>query len=61
MTSAQLIAACLIVPATGAAGIALAGRWPNLREAVTLGTAALLFACVLGVLPTVLAGGIPQL
>ncbi|MEX2240408.1 MAG: proton-conducting transporter membrane subunit [Burkholderiales bacterium] len=61
MTSAQLIAACLIVPAAGAAGIALAGRWPNLREAVTLGTAALLFACVLGVLPTVLAGGIPQL
>jgi len=61
VTSAQLIAACLIVPATGAAGIALAGRWPNLREAVTLGTAALLFACVLGVLPTVLAGSIPQL
>jgi len=61
VTSAQLIAACLIVPATGAAGIALAGRWPNLREAVTLGTAASLFACVLGVLPTVLAGSIPQL
>ncbi len=61
MTSAQLIAACLLVPATGAAGIALAGRWPNLREAVTLGTAALLFASVLGILPTVLAGGIPQL
>lgn len=61
MTSAQLIAACLIVPATGAAGIALAGRWPNLRETVTLVTAALLFTCVLGLLPTVLAGGIPQL
>ena len=61
MTSAQLIAACLIVPATGAAGIALAGRWPNLREGVTLAAAALLFACVLGLLPTVLAGGVPQL
>jgi multicomponent Na+:H+ antiporter subunit D len=61
VTSAQLIAACLIVPATGAAGIALAGRWPNLREAVTLGAAALLFTCVLGLLPTVLAGGVPQL
>ncbi len=61
MTSAQLIAACLLVPAAGAALIALAGRWPNLRETVTLGTAGLLFACVLGLLPTVLAGGIPQL
>ena len=61
MTAAQLIAACLVVPAAGAAGIALAGRWPNARETVTLGTAALLFACVLGLLPTVLAGGIPQL
>ena len=61
MTSAQLIAACLIVPATGAAGIALAGRWPNLREGVTLAAAALLFACVLGLLPAVLAGGVPQL
>ena len=61
MTGAQLIAACLLVPAAGAALIALAGRWPNLRETVTLGTAGLLFASVLGLLPTVLAGGIPQL
>jgi multicomponent Na+:H+ antiporter subunit D len=61
VTSAQLIAACLLVPAAGAVLIALAGRWPNLRETVTLGTAALLFASVLGLLPTVLAGGIPQL
>jgi multicomponent Na+:H+ antiporter subunit D len=61
VTSAQLIAACLLVPAAGAALIALAGRWPNLRETLTLGTAALLFASVLGLLPTVLAGGIPQL
>jgi len=49
------------VPAAGAAGIALAGRWPNLREAITLLTAALLFACVLQLAPTVLAGGVPQL
>jgi len=61
VTGAQLIAACLLVPAAGAALIALAGRWPNLRETVTLGTAALLFAGVLGLLPTVQAGGIPQL
>ena len=61
MTSAQLIVACLVVPAAGAAGIALAGRWPNLREGVTLAAAGLLFASVLGLLPTVLAGGVPQL
>jgi multicomponent Na+:H+ antiporter subunit D len=61
VTPAQLIAAALLVPATGAAGIALAGRWPNLREGVTLAAAAALFACVLALLPTVLAGGVPQL
>ncbi len=61
MSGAQLIAAALLVPAAGAIGIALAGRWPNLREAVTLVTAALLFACVVMLLPSVLAGGRPQL
>ena len=61
MSGAQLIAAALLVPAAGAAGIALAGRWPNLRESVTLATAAALLACVLGLLPAVLAGERPQL
>ncbi len=41
---AMLVAVAL--PAAGAVGIALAGRWPNLREAVTLATAALLFLLV---------------
>jgi len=61
VTPAQLIIACLAVPAAGAIGIALAGRWPNLREGVTLATAGLLLACVLALLPTVQAGGVPQL
>jgi len=61
VSGAQLIAAALLAPALGAIGIALAGRWPNLREGVTLGSAAALFACVAGLLPTVLAGGRPQL
>ncbi|MDA0276199.1 MAG: monovalent cation/H+ antiporter subunit D family protein [Proteobacteria bacterium] len=61
MTAAQLIIACLALPLAGAAGIALAGGRPNLRETVTLATAALLFACVLGLLPKVLAGSVPQL
>jgi len=61
MTGAQLIAAGILLPAFGALGIALAGRRPNLRESVTLATAGLLFACVLTLLPTVMAGGRPQL
>jgi len=61
VTAAQYLAASLAVPVAGALGIALAGRWPNLREAVTLATAAALLYCVAGLVPTVLAGGIPQL
>ena len=61
MSGASLIAAALLVPAAGSIGIALAGRWPNLREAVTLATAAALLACVLGLLPLVLADARPQL
>lgn len=33
----------LVVPLIGAVGVALAHRRPNLREAVTLGTAGVLF------------------
>jgi multicomponent Na+:H+ antiporter subunit D len=58
---AGYIAGALLVPLAGAAGIALAGRWPNVREAVTLAAAGLLLACVLGLLPTVLGGSLPQL
>ncbi len=61
MSSAQLIAGSLLVPILGALGIALAGRWPNLREAVTLVTALALFACTTSLAPTVLAGAVPQL
>jgi len=61
VSAAQLVAAALLVPAAGAGGIALAGRWPNLRETVTLAAAALLFACVLGLVPAVLAGSTPEL
>ncbi|OGB06090.1 MAG: cation:proton antiporter [Burkholderiales bacterium RIFCSPHIGHO2_12_FULL_69_20] len=53
------VLAAMAVPASGALLIALAGRWPNLREAITLATAALLLAVVLGLLPDVLAGARP--
>ncbi len=47
------------IPLAGAPLIALAGRSPNLREAVTLTTAALLFLVVLQLVPEVVAGGRP--
>ncbi len=53
------IAAALLVPLCGAGLIALAGRAPNLRETITLVTAAALLACVLTLLPAVEAGARP--
>jgi multicomponent Na+:H+ antiporter subunit D len=50
----------LLVPMAGALLIWVAGSWPNLREAVTLVTALILFGLVLSVLPHVIAGGRPQ-
>ncbi len=43
MSASFLIASILLTPLIGAVLIALAGRWPNLREAITLITAATLF------------------
>jgi len=57
---AALITA-LVVPFVGAALISITGRAPNLREAVTLVTAVVLFAVVVSIVPGVLAGGRPQL
>jgi len=50
---ATLLLLAIAIPLAGALGIALAGSRPNLREAVTLLTAALLFAAVLALLPAV--------
>ena len=49
----------LAVPAIGAVLIGLTGRWPNLRETVTLVTAVILFAVVALLLPGVLDGERP--
>jgi multicomponent Na+:H+ antiporter subunit D len=57
----QAIALALVVPAAGAALIALARRAPNWREAVTLVTALALLACVLSLLPVVSGGARPAL
>lgn len=58
MTALQL---ALVIPLLGAAGIALTGRRPNLREGITLATAAILCGTVLQLLPPVLAGARPEL
>jgi len=49
----------LAIPLVGAGAIALCGRWPNLREGVTLATAVLLFLTVVALVPEVAAGGRP--
>jgi multicomponent Na+:H+ antiporter subunit D len=60
MSAGLLIATILLLPAAGAAGIAACRSHSNVREAVTLATAALLTLCTLALLPTVLAGGRPH-
>ncbi len=56
MTPGTLVILSLLVPALAAVGIGLAGRWPNLRETVTLTAAAALFLVVLGITRQALSG-----
>ena len=49
------------IPLGGAILISLSGRWPNLREAITLATALSLFTCVIALVPDVLAGARPKM
>jgi len=56
-----VIAAALAIPTVGAALVWACRRRPNLREAMTLLSAAALFAAVLQLLPGVLAGERPEL
>jgi len=53
-------ALALAIPTAGAALIALAGRWPNLREAITLITALSLLFVVATLAPEVMAGERPS-
>ena len=50
LSAATALEIAIIVPLVGALLIVLAGRWPNLRETVTLVTAVTLFGVVLRVL-----------
>ena len=49
MSDAQLLSLAVMLPFAGAAGVMISGRWPNLREAVTLVTAASVCLVVLNV------------
>ncbi|MEK9685165.1 MAG: monovalent cation/H+ antiporter subunit D family protein [Rhodospirillaceae bacterium] len=61
MTPSAAIAFAIGVPLLGTLLILLHRRYPNIREAITLGTAATLFIIVLSILPEVLAGERPSL
>jgi len=54
------VAAAFWLPLAGAVLIALAGRFPNLRETITLVTAAALAAVVFSLVPEVMDGGRPS-
>ena len=58
-SSDTLVLAAVLLPLLGALGIGAAGRWPNLREAVTLATATATFLIVLEILGRVMAGERP--
>ncbi len=59
LSTEGLVVAALVVPILGALLIPVFQHRPNLREAVTLITAVLLFVSVLGIVPSVLDGGRP--
>ena len=55
------IALSLLIPLAGAILIPLAGRWPNIRETITLTTAVCLAVVVWSLIPLLQAGGRPEL
>jgi len=60
MSPEQTIQLSILVPFVGAALIPLFGAWPNLREAVTLITGAVLFYLVASLYPAVAGGAQPS-
>jgi multicomponent Na+:H+ antiporter subunit D len=56
MSDQALLLAALLLPFAGALGIVLCGRWPNLREAVTLVTAGALSLLVINLYLRLQAG-----
>ena len=50
----------VLIPLVAAVLVALAGSWPNFREAISLLAGTIIFFLVLSLLPTVLAGESPS-
>ncbi len=61
MSGNLALAVALLLPATGALLIAATGKWPNVREVVTLSTAGLLFLVVLTIFSDFEEGARPAL
>ncbi len=61
MSGDLTLAVALLLPVAGALLIAATGKWPNLREAVTLSTGGLLLAVVLTIYSDLEAGASPAL
>jgi multicomponent Na+:H+ antiporter subunit D len=61
MSAGNAMGVAILIPLAGALLIALAGRWPNLRETITLTTAVALATVVLSLAPGVAAGDRPFL
>ena len=61
MSGNLLLAVALLLPVAGALLIAATGKWPNLREAMTLTTAGLLLLVVLSIYSDLQAGAHPAL
>lgn len=59
MSGGDTILLALLLPLAGAVGIGLAGRWPNLRETVTLVTATSLAALIWSLAPAIMDGERP--
>lgn len=57
----MLIVASLAIPIIGAILVGLTGRNPNLREGMTALASLATFGCVLGLLPQVISGDLPEL
>ncbi len=60
MTSQLTLILVLLVPILGAVGIVFGGRWPNLRDTVTLLTGGILCALVVSLWPVAVAGQTPR-
>ena len=52
----MIIPLAIGLPLLGALLIALTGRWPNIRETVTLTTSVLLFSLVLALIDPIMSG-----